>query len=191
MRLQPAKIDAGQQGFTLLEVLVVITIVGILVGVTVLSFGATDQRRLSAEASRLKLAFEQAADAALMKQITLGWFYREEENQYRFEQLNDAGQWIKPGDTVFQSYAIDGPIELSIHQSIENSSEAPVQQRIQTKEFLREFEEDEKPQLLFFSSGEYTPFEILISDTKRSRVHIHVHIKGDGFGKIHSAMAQR
>ena len=179
MRRPLAKANTYQRGFTLLEVLVVITIIGILVGVTVISFGAADQRRLSAEASRLRLAFDQAADAAMMKQITLGWFYREEENQYHFEQLSDNHQWIKSDDTIFQDYAINDPIELSI--------EEPIQFRTQTKNLLRKSEEKEKPLLLFFSSGEYTPFEILLSDNKRSPIQI----KGDGFDQVHSAMAQR
>ncbi len=186
MKLQPAKTklclntypNTDQGGFTLLEVLVVITIIGILVGVTVISFGAADQRRLTAEASRLKLAFNQAADAAMMKQITLGWFYQEEQKQYRFEQLNEAGLWLKPEGTVFQNYAIDGPIELTI--------EEPIQLRKETKVLLRELEKKEKPLLLFFSSGEYTPFDILLSDTKRNPVQI----KGDGFGQIYSALTK-
>jgi len=183
LKLQSAKTNlypkvyhnASQGGFTLLEVLVVITIIAILVGVTVISFGAADQRRLGAEASRLKLAFNQAADAAMMKQITLGWFYQEEQKEYRFEQLNETGQWTKPGDTIFQNYTINAPIELAV--------EEPIQLRKETKVLLRELEEKEKPFLLFFSSGEYTPFDILLSDSKRNPVQI----KGDGFGQIHSA----
>ena len=169
----------NQQGFTLLEILVVITIIGVLMGVAVLSFGAVDQRRLSSEASRIKLAFNQAIDAAMMKQITLGWFYRPKEKQYRFQQLGENGQWVQPNDTVFKNYSINGPIELTMEQ--------PILLRKQTKVLLRKLEEEEKPQLLFLASGEYTPFEMLLSDAKRSPIQI----QGDGFSHIHSTVVHR
>jgi general secretion pathway protein H len=160
--LQPA---SSQRGFTLLEVLIVITIVGIIVGVTTLSFGALDQRRLASEASRLHLAFNHAADTALMKQQTLGWFYREEQNDYWFSLLNEAGEWTSSNEPLFSPYPINAPTTLSIE---------PTGQRTDTNT------DDDKPSLLFLASGEYTPFELKILDSKHSPITLN----GDGFGEI-------
>ncbi|KKL71703.1 hypothetical protein LCGC14_2092240 [marine sediment metagenome] len=148
-----------------MEVLIVITIVGIIVGVTTLSFGALDQRRLASEASRLHLAFNQAADTALMKQQTLGWFYREEENDYWFNLLNEKGEWTPSNEPLFSPYRINTPTTLSVE---------PTDQQAETNAHKG------GPSLLFLASGEYTPFEIKVLDSKHSPIKL----KGDGFGEI-------
>ncbi|MBQ0806705.1 MAG: type II secretion system minor pseudopilin GspH [Porticoccus sp.] len=159
------QLGTRQRGFTLLEVLIVITIVGIIVGVTTLSFGALDQRRLASDASRLHLAFNQAADTALMKQQTLGWFYREEENDYWFSLLNENGAWMPSNEPLFSPYPINAPTTISVE---------PTDQRAETNTHEGE------PSLLFLASGEYTPFEIKVLDNKHSPIKL----KGDGFGEI-------
>ena len=193
-----------QQGFTLLEVLMVITIVSIMVSVTVLSFGALDQRRLNSEVSKLQLALNQASDSALMKQINLGWFFQEEDNTYYFLQLSDKGTWIEPESSqiqknIFRSHTLNSAIYLSIEvppkpfelSSFEhspfkydsNDNEQETNFGIGDDSDSKFIPPEESPFLLFLSSGEYTPFDIRITDDVRNPIQL----QGNGFGKIISS----
>jgi len=185
----------SQQGFTLLELLMVITIVGIMVSVTVFSFGALDQRRLNSEASQLQLALNQASDAALMKQINLGWFFHEEENTYYFLQLNNEGEWIEPEKnlaekTIFKPYTLNSNIKISVEvpskpfgiNNDQNSKESKF--GIENRNSAELVSPQQAPYLLFLSSGEYTPFDIRFTDDVRRPIQL----QGNGFGKIISGL---
>ena len=196
-----------QQGFTLLEVLMVITIVSIMVSVTVLSFGALDQRRLNSEVSKLQLALNQASDAALMKQINLGWFFQEEDNTYYFLQLSDKGTWIEPESSqiqknIFRSHTLNSAIHLSIEvppkpfelSSFEhspfkhdrNDNEQEINFGLGDNSDTKFSPPKESPYLLFLSSGEYTPFDIRITDDVRNPIQL----QGNGFGNIISSLVK-
>lgn len=191
-----------QQGFTLLEVLMVITIVSIMVSVTVLSFGALDQRRLNSEVSQLQLALNQASDAALMKQINLGWFFQEEDNTYYFLQLSDKGKWIEPENSqvqknIFKSHTLNSaihlsievppkPFELSSFEHDSNDNEQETNFGIGDESDSKFIPPEESPYLLFLSSGEYTPFDIRITDDVRNPIQL----QGNGFGNIISSLVK-
>lgn len=191
---------ASQQGFTLLEMLVVITIAGIMVSVTVLSFGALDQRRMNSEVSQLQLALNQASDAALMKQINLGWFFQEEENTYYFLQLNNEGEWIEPENnlakkTIFKPHTLNSaikisvevpskPFELSSFENDSNDNEQETNFGIGDESDTKFIPPEESLYLLFLSSGEYTPFDIRFTDDVRRPIQL----QGNGFGKIISGL---
>jgi len=173
----------------------VITIVGIMVSVTVFSFGALDQRRLNSEASQLQLALNQASDAALMKQINLGWFFHEEENTYYFLQLNNEGEWIEPEKnlaekTIFKPYTLNSNIKISVEvpskpfgiNNDQNSKESKF--GIENRNSAELVSPQQAPYLLFLSSGEYTPFDIRFTDDVRRPIQL----QGNGFGKIISGL---
>ena len=167
-----------QRGFTLLEVLLVITIIGIMVGVVTLSFGAIDQRRLAAEADRLKLALEQAADMALMQQQTTGWFYDAEQNSYSFKTSNNQ-QWQELDHRLFQAHSIKPPFTLVIEEPSTNKS-TNTGASTELQNLSPDEDKQPVPNLVFLSSGEYTPFELYILDEER----LPIGLQGDGFGNI-------
>lgn len=185
----------------------VITIVSIMVSVTVLSFGALDQRRLNSEVSQLQLALNQASDIALMKQVNLGWFFQEEDNTYYFLQLSDKGKWIEPENSqvqknIFQPHTLNSVINLSIevppkpfelssfeHSTFKhnnNDNEQEINFGIGDKSDTKFNPPEESPYLLFLSSGEYTPFDIRITDDVRNPTQL----QGNGFGKITSGLVK-
>ena len=174
----------------------VITIVSIMVSVAVLSFGALDQRRLNSEVSQLQLALNQASDAALMKQINLGWFFQEEDNTYYFLQLSDKGTWIEPENSqvqknIFKSHTLHTaihlfievppkPFELSSFEHDSNDNKQETNFGIGDESDSKFIPPGKSPYLLFLSSGEYTPFDIRITDDVRNPIQL----QGNGFGNI-------
>lgn len=159
--------SAFQRGFTLLEMMLVITIIGILIGVSVMSFGAVEQRRYRDEAGRIKLALNQAMDVSLMRQKTLAWFYDEETHRYEFRFWSPEGTWEPLSEPEILK-----PYRLADHYSLKITN---------SEDLLGE--EKEKPLLVFLASGEYTPFRLVFEDNK----HLPVQLAGDGIGMISTA----
>jgi prepilin-type N-terminal cleavage/methylation domain-containing protein len=176
-RAQP-KFICYRHGFTLLEVLVVITIVGILAGLTLLSFGALDQRRLTAETDRLRLALNHAVDASLLRQETIGWFYDSAQNSYEFKILPPGARkitgesWYKMSDSIFAAHNIYDSATLYIDTTLTTSQG--------TRRIERGATNAQLPALVFLASGEYTPFQIHVSDNTYSSITL----QGDGFGAV-------
>ncbi|MFC4159567.1 type II secretion system minor pseudopilin GspH [Chitinimonas lacunae] len=79
----------GPAGFTLIEVLVVLVIVGVIVTLAAVRFGESDGSRLGREAERLAALLEVASDEAIASGTTLGW--RPDGRGYRF--------WKRQGNT--------------------------------------------------------------------------------------------
>ena len=160
------------RGFTLLELLVVITIIGIFAGVTTLSFGAADHRRLRAEADRLKLAFNQAVDASLMQQITIGWFYDQQQQSYDFKSFEIENGWSKLGQSLFLPHSIQGSAKLIIDEF--DSDFALFTEENETEDTPA------KPTIAFLTSGEYTPFTVSVTN----RMDTSFTLSGDGYSAV-------
>jgi len=82
----------GAAGFTLIEIMVVIVIIGILVTFVSLSIGnrALDDR-MEAEARRLEKLMQLAADEAQIQGMELG--FRHTEQGYEFLGIGTEGKW--------------------------------------------------------------------------------------------------
>lgn len=154
-----------QRGFTLLETVLVVTIIGILIGLTTISLSALDQRHYQNEAHRLKLSLEQALDFSLMKKETLAWFYDVETRGYEFRRWHHGKDWNKI-DTVelFKLHELPHDYYLEVKHA----------------ESLPDSEEEDAPQVVFYPSGEYTPFQITL-DAKK---HHPIPLSGDGFNAV-------
>ncbi|WP_269530755.1 type II secretion system minor pseudopilin GspH [Chitinimonas sp. BJYL2] len=87
-------------GFTLIEILVVMVIVGIIVTLAAVRFGGSDQDALIREAERLSLLLEAARDEAIATGTTLG--FDAEDQQYRFWQQGQDYTWqpLSGNDTL-------------------------------------------------------------------------------------------
>ncbi|NCY24782.1 MAG: type II secretion system protein GspH, partial [Alphaproteobacteria bacterium] len=65
-------------GFTLLEMLVVLVLIGVLTGVAVLSLPGDPQRQARQEAERLQQAMQMAADTAVFEGNELGAYFTQQ-----------------------------------------------------------------------------------------------------------------
>jgi len=146
-------------GFTLVEILVVVLIVGIMVGLVSINLMQDDQRTLTTESQKLSLLLEQAHDEAIISGKEIAWSANGET--YYFWRKNDLGEWAEyKDDELFRERAFAQGVQLA-------------EMRInQTKT-------DRHERLLFSPSGLNTPFSINLVLNDR-----HVLISGDSMGKI-------
>ena len=142
-----------QTGFTLLELLVVIVILGIVAATAVFSIvtlGRDD--RLQEEALRLTTLLRLASEEALLSGRDIG-LYLEEDN-YRFLLYSrETFQWLLlEGDDIFRPWNLPDEVYFSV----------AVEDREIVLEPLDDIETIE-PQVAVFSSGDITPFEIYLN----------------------------
>jgi general secretion pathway protein H len=153
-------------GFTLLEVLVVVLIIGIVLTFAVLAIGgdrrAEDLERESRQfAELLRLGSEQA--------VLRGeeWAVQIEPEEYRFlVYVKDAWQLLE-ADELFR------PRELAEDTRLELELEG--------REVELETREEPKPTLILLSSGELSPFVAQFSADATEAVY---RVEGDARGEI-------
>lgn len=150
------------RGFTLIELVVVILLVGLLVSFAVLSVGGPSPRELQHEEARRILArMDLAREEAVMQARSLG--VRFERDGYLFYRLSDDQWRMREQDGLLDPYEL--PQAIAIDVEIDGLD----------VELFGEDEEDEddggddvRPQIFFLAGGEIVPdfsVRILSEDT--------------------------
>lgn len=99
-------------GFTLVELLVVLVIMGIALGMVTLQLMPDARSELRNEADRLALLLENAGLEARSSGRSLAW--SAEKNSYRFWRKNDYGDWAQiVGDEQLRSRTLPEGIYIS------------------------------------------------------------------------------
>lgn len=88
-------------GFTLLEMLVVLVIVGLLVAVVTLAPSRNRRTDLAEEAQRLANLLESAGDEAQVRSIPIAW--QTVGGGYRFVQRTEGGTWVPMTDDLYRA----------------------------------------------------------------------------------------
>lgn len=162
----------AQRGFSLLELLVVVTIIGIMAGAAVLSMGILgSDREIEREALRLSSLVELLREEALMQGRDFGVLFA--EGGYRFYIYDHAGSaWLEPeNDRLLRERAL--PEELLLALIMEG------RELTLARLFDAGVLENPRPQVMIFSSGEITPFEAAIRrDGSTARFVIEAQING-------------
>ena len=157
------------RGFTLLEVLVVVVIIGVMATVAVLSIGNRSlDDRLALEARRLQELFTLAADEAVLQGVELGFVQTPEG--YEFLLLKD-GRWIPLEDAgPLRARALAEPFYLSLQ--VDGRTVAP-QRTDDAKVEL-------KPQVVLLSSGDATEFTL---ELRARQYDAYYRLQGDVLGR--------
>jgi general secretion pathway protein H len=159
------------RGFTLIETLVVVTIIAILAGTLVLGFVGRDrEQNLQTEAERLALLIEMARTQAVQRNEE--WGLAVGQADYRFLVFDpDRVRWVEQSDQPFQPRKVDDmTFTLHVDQLALPAAKGA----------------KDAPSIVLFSSGEQTPFEIDIKpawDSKPWRV------SSDGLSRTSAARA--
>ena len=138
---------AGQSGFTLLEVKVVVVIIATLTGLVLISIGGegSRDRELRREADRFATVLRMAGEDAVLRGLELG--LRIDRHSYDFLVL-EPDAWVSwSGDSrALQPHQMPSDFEMDVQ--VEG---LPVE--------LGD-EEGDQPHIVVLSSGELTPFEV-------------------------------
>ncbi|UTW44237.1 type II secretion system minor pseudopilin GspH [bacterium SCSIO 12696] len=161
-------------GFTLIEMLVVIFIIGTLVATATLSFGVVGQREFRSQADRLLLILQHAADASLFQQKTYGLYVDTRLGQYQVMEYK-LGSWKNSSEKLFATTELGSGSTLYLAQP----KRLPTDDGDNTNGSDRQ-KKPPTPDIVFLNSGEYTPFQLLL---KRPN-HVAWVIEGDGLGRV-------
>lgn len=151
------------RGFTLLEILVVVFIIAIIAGFAVLSIdGRAGADRLQTEAERLQALMQIAAEDAVLFGVEIGLDLT--TDGYRFLRL-EADGWtpIDGSQTPLRARALPADAELRLVQGEGQETRLPALRPRGGDESGDDRDGGPRPEVLFLSSGEVTPFELLLS----------------------------
>ena len=164
--------EAGRRrsaGFTLLELMVVLVLIGIIFSFAVLSMGGDDMGELmEQETRRLVTLLDLASDEAIIRGEELAVYFSDEGYEFLILQ-NDV--WRAAGDDgLLKAYTL--PADIDIRLEVEGDPPG-----------LGAKEEDEEetltPQVFILSSGEMTPFTaVLESRQSTARYHLSASVLG-------------
>ncbi len=169
MRAHPAPPAGVAAGFTLLELMVVLVLVGIIFTFAMLSFGGDDiAEMMEVETRRLETLIRLAADESVIRGQELAIRFTGEG--YEFMELQEAGWQIPENDRLLRAYTL--PPEVLIRLQLEGDT--PV---------FPDQQSDENavtPQVFILSSGEVTPFTAVFESRQSpAQFHLDVSVMGD------------
>ena len=144
----------ASRGFTLIEVLVVLLIIGLTVGFVTLSIGTGGAaRQTEEEARRLAALIELAREEAVLRSQELAIEFR--RDGYRFLQLSEE-KWLPLGDDeLLRRRVLPSGIELALE--------------LEDDEVVLSAEpEKETPHVFLLSSGESSPFVVTLATSDQS-----------------------
>ncbi len=158
-----------QRGFTLLEVLIVVSMLALTVAAVVVSFSGPNAKEQAEDtASRFEVAFNMVSDYAVLNQAVMGLHI--DGNSYCFVMLDENDKWHTIDDqALFRKTTLPDDYRLSLQLDELPWIEDPGffdDELFDEPNSFDELEQDEKepvPQVLILPSGEFTPFRVNIA----------------------------
>lgn len=165
-----------RRGFTLLELLIVLVVIGIISSFAVLSTGLADRDKpLGKETQRLLALLRMASEESVQHGDELGM--RIDGSGYRFMRY-DRDAWKPLDDDLFREREL--PPEISVKLELEGRP--IVLDNPDAGDASETTKKDDKkplaPQIVFLSSGEVSPFVLTLGEHDAPPLYI----KSDGNG---------
>ena len=152
-----------QTGFTLLEILVVLILIGIILSVAVLSTGGGKERELEQEVQRMVSLMQLAKEEAVLNRVELAIKFSPNAYQFLRQENND---WVPYTDhRIFRPRNLGEEYELRLLQD-------GISVSLQEKDAAR---------IMLLSSGEMTPFELYVGLFNSEQ---RFHLIGNALGEI-------
>lgn len=140
------------RGFTLLEILVVMTLFGFVLGIAMLNVGGNEARELRLFSRQVHSVMQYAAEEAELQGIQMG--LQVGDNSLQFVYFDDSAEQWQPMETKpFLPLSI--PEQTQVKIEVENFAG---QEDIPLGD-----ENTERPQILFLSNGDTTPYTLLLA----------------------------
>lgn len=188
-RLNPRR---KASGFSLLEILVVVFIIGVLATMFTLSVGITGgDQEIERELDRLQALLQLASEEATLQGHELGLrFYRGGYEFAAYEELfedypdpNPEGVVEQPEWTILRQDAVLGPRQMPEDIEIELEIDGRViildDEEQEDNDTDADEETDYRPQVFIFSSGEISPFVVRLRRSFENTSVI-LEVKADG-----------
>lgn len=147
---------AASAGFTLLELLIVVAIIGLLAGAVTLSWRALgNDQEMDQETGRLRGVIDLLHEEALMQTRDYGLMFT--ETGYRFYVFDyQTLKWLEPqGDDLLEPHALRPRLSMVL---LLDGREVPLERDFESQDI-----KNPEPQVMLLSSGEVTPFRIEMS----------------------------
>ena len=184
-----------QSGFTLIEIMVVLVIMGIMVSMVVMSLNTSDIREeMEVEMTRLQVLITLAQEEAILQGQVMSLAVS--ENTYRFDVLNVEDEtWqalvdekifreraVVPGTSF--SLVIDAIEKEARNKDFKRELSLEEQKEKEKKKKLAENEDEDKYQRIYIEpSGEMFPFELILRNEDET-VEVKLILGNDGKIKI-------
>lgn len=175
-----------QSGFSLLEILAVLVIIGFAMNLVVLTLNDQQEEQLETEALKLHTMINLASEFAVMNQLELGFHI--DKNTNTFELLAfDSEKWVAITEPeVFKPHQFSEFISVEMALDDLPWGEENLLQQVdwrqllnsEDEESLLELEKMKIPQVLLLSSGEVSPFQLVLTLTDNEKARPY-YIKGE------------
>ncbi len=151
------------KGFTLVEILLVVVIIGVMAGLALLALGGNESRLLQLEASRLQQRLLLAQDEAGFRQQNLG--LQIDSDGYEFLQYDeDNDQWLPLQDPKLSQHQFELPVNLRLE--LEGSPLLIAPNREESPGGASQAgigDQATQPNILLLASGENSAFSLVLS----------------------------
>lgn len=144
-----------QAGFTMIEILVVLVLVGLLASLAIVNLGGgRELREMNSQIRELYVLMQTASEQAILNNEELGLVI--DEQGYRFLVYDELEQkWRSESERLFQGRGFPEWMSVTLF------SEEDIPRLAQRDDSDDQDEEGRlRPDVVFYSSGEITPFEL-------------------------------
>jgi general secretion pathway protein H len=108
--IRSPRIGRESGGFTLVEVLVTLVVIGIAIGLASLTFGHDPAAQLRREADRLRSALEHAAQIAQWRRDDIVW--QADGTTYRFLRPGTDGSWAPESEESLVPHTLPAEVRI-------------------------------------------------------------------------------